>query len=173
MSMPTKAETALMSRDENDVVALTHHPAILDAEAEALVEARTRLRALLDKERTLVRGLRRSIRGKAETRGGSFPGDVDKPARRKQVLAAALKRLSRELSRREALAAREATRDAARKALALKQAADGNQRPPSRTADEGMRAITSDRRRTRVPGAKIGSISQQTKNAQAARDNRG
>ncbi len=175
MTLPLKTERALMKRDEMEIVSQTHHPAIHDVEDKALTEVRLRVRDLLDKERTLVRGMRRSIRGKADARGGSFPGEVEKPAQRKQVLAAALKRLNKELSRRRAIEAREATKDAARRALALKSAATATGGPPDgggRTASEGMRSVENQKRRTSVNRAKVGSVSQQTKNAQAARDAR-
>ncbi len=172
MALPIKAEAGLMKREEVEILAQTHHPAILDAEDKALAEVRLRLRDLLDWERTLVRSLRRSIRGKAESRGGSFPGNVEQPARRKQVLAGALQRLNKELARRNAVEAREAMKDSARRALAMKAEAGGDARPSGRTAGRGMRSIESDKRRTRINRDKIGSISQRTKSAQAARDNR-
>lgn len=37
----------------------------------------------------------REVRGKAEARGGSFPGTVDRPLHRKQLFAAALNRMKR------------------------------------------------------------------------------
>lgn len=173
MTLPLKTEQALMKRDEIEILSRTHHPAIHAAEAKALTETRLRVRDLLDKERTLVRSLRRSIRGKADARGNSFPGEVEKPARRKQVLAGALKRLNRELSRRQAVEAREATRDASRRALALKEASGADNAPRGgRTAKEGMRPVENKKRRTSVNRDKVGSISQRTKKAQAAKDAR-
>ena len=44
--------------------------------------------------------------------------------------------------------------------------------PTGDTAGEGMRPSPNERRRTRVPPARIGRVSQATKNAQAARDAR-
>jgi hypothetical protein len=44
--------------------------------------------------------------------------------------------------------------------------------PTGETPSEGMRALPNRRRRTRVPPARIGSVSQATKNAQARRDAR-
>jgi hypothetical protein len=62
---------------------------------------------------------------------------------------------------------------AARRALAMRRAAQFPSRPPTGdTAGEGMRPSPNQRRRTRVAAAKIGRISQATKNAQAARDAR-
>ena len=71
------------------------------------------------------------------------------------------------------LEARTAHVEAARRALALRRAAQFPTRPPpGDTPSEGMRPLPSRRRRTRVPPAKIGSVSQATKNAQARRDAR-
>ena len=71
------------------------------------------------------------------------------------------------------LEARTAHMEAARRALAMRRAASFLPRPaPGDTDGEGMRALPSQRRRARVPPAKIGRFSQATKNAQAARDAR-
>jgi hypothetical protein len=63
--------------------------------------------------------------------------------------------------------------EAARRALAMRRAA---QFPPARqggdTSSEGMRALPSQRKQTRVSPAKIGLVSQSTKKAQASRDSR-
>ena len=67
------------------------------------------------------------------------------------------------------LEAREANIAAAHRALAT-------QFPPHPSsgdrASEGMRPLPSQRRRTREPPAKLGSVSQATKNRQAADDAR-
>ncbi len=123
--------------------------------------------------RTLVRAKRRETRGKGTPRGGSFPGTAEHPLERKQVFAAALKRVNREIDRMQKLEARAAHVEAAHRALAMRRAAQFPPRPATGdTASEGMRALPSQRRRTRVPPARIGSVSQATKNAQAARDAR-
>src|SRR5262249_26254790 len=123
------------------------------------------------KERTLAREKRRQARGKDTPRGGSFPGTAEQPLRRKQVFAAALKSVNREIDRLHKLEAPAAHVEAARRTLATRPAAQFPARPPAAdTASEGMRALPNRRRRTRVPPAKIGSVSQATKNAQAARD---
>ena len=62
---------------------------------------------------------------------------------------------------------------AARRALAMRRAAQFPSRPPAGdTAGEGMRPSPNQRRRTRVAPGKLGRISEATKNAQAARDAR-
>ena len=172
MSIPCKFERSVLSYDEHEIVLRSHHPEIYDAGLDDLKALRQRLRDMRDKESTLAREKRRQARGKKTPRGGSFPGTDEHPLRRKQVFAAALKRVNREIDRMHKLEAR-AHVEAARRALAMRRAAQFPARPPSGdTASEGMRALPSRRRRTRVPPAKIGSVSQATKNAQAARDAR-
>jgi len=174
MSVPCKFERSLISHEENETIRLTHHPAIYDVGAAELEAIRSRLRKMHDKERTLSRQKRREARGKKEARGASFPGTAEHSSQRKQVLAAALKRVNRELSRLHNLAARTANIEAARKALALRRAANFIPYPSAGdTANEGMVPRPSTRRRKIVTGAKIGRVSQATKAAQARRDVRG
>jgi hypothetical protein len=173
MSIPCKFERSVLSHDEHEIVLRSHHPSIYDAGLDDLRALRKRLRDMHDKERTLAREKRRQARGKATPRGGSFPGTAEHPLRRKQVFAAALKRVNKEIDRMHKLETRGAHVEAARRALAMRRAAQFPARPPSGdTAGEGIRALPSRRRRTRVPPAKVGSVSQATRNAQAARDAR-
>jgi hypothetical protein len=67
-----------------------------------------------DKERTLASENRRAVRGKGAQRGASFPGTAEHPLRRKQVFAAALKRVNREIDRMHKLEVRTAHIEAAR-----------------------------------------------------------
>ena len=173
MSIPCKFEHSLLKHDEREVILRSHHPEIYDAGRDDLKTLRQRLRAMRDKERTLARAKRREARGKGAPRGGSFPGTAEHPLQRKQVFAAALKRVNREIDRMQKLEARTAHIEAARRALAMRRAAQFPPRPPAGdTPGEGMRARPSRRRHTRVPAAKIGRVSQATKNAQAIRDSR-
>ena len=173
MSIPCKFERSILSHDEYDVVSHSHHPAIYDAGLDDLKALRQRLRDMRDKESTLARAKRREARGKGMPRGGSFPGIAEHPLQRKQVFAAALKRVNREIDRMQKLEVRTAHIEAARRALAMRRAAQFPPRPPAGdTPSEGMRAQPSQRRRTRVPPAMVGRASQATKNAQAVRDTR-
>jgi hypothetical protein len=174
MPVPCKFERSLLSHEEYETIRLTHHPAIYDVEVAELEAMRTRLRKMRDKERTLGRQRQRERRGKAEARGASFPGTAEHASERKQVFAAALKRLNKELGRLHNLAARTAHVEAARKALALHRAANFMTYPPAgAVANEGMVPNASARRRKIVTGARIGRVSQATKVAQAVRDARG
>ena len=173
MSVPCKFERSILSYDEHEIILRSHHPEIYDAALDDLKSLRQRLREMRDKERTLAREKRRAVRGKGAQRGANFPGTAEHPLQRKQVFAAALKRVNREIDRMRKLEVRAAHVEAARRALAMRRAAQFPTPPPTGdTSSEGMRALTNRRRRTRVPRAKIGSVSQATKNAQAARDAR-
>ena len=57
-----------------------------------------------DKARTLARENCRAVRGKGTQRGASFPGTAEHPLRRKQVFAAALKRVNSETRQKRTLA---------------------------------------------------------------------
>src|SRR5262252_7979068 len=173
MTIPCKLERSLLSFEEQQVIARSHHPEIYESALTDLKALRQQLRDLRSKARTLALAKRREVRGKGPARGASFPGTAEHTLRRKQVFSAALKRVNREIDRMHKLEARATHVEAARRALAIRRAAQFPARPPSGdTASEGMRALPNRRRRTRVPPAKIGSVSQATKNAQAARDAR-
>lgn len=174
MATSLRSERSVLKHDEYEAVRSSHHPVIYELDGKALHGLRVRLRGLHDKERTFSRQKHREKRGKAEARGGSFPGTADQPQRRKQIFAAAIKRVNKELERLRKLEARSANVEAAHRALALKRANNFVHHPSSdETPDEGMNPVNNRRRRTKVPPAKIGSVSQQTKNAQARRDARG
>src|SRR5262245_8582687 len=117
MSVSCKFERSLLSHEEHEFVRVTHHPAIYEHDVEGLKALCVRVRGLRDKERTVVRQKQREHRGKAEPRGRSFPGTIEHPLQRKQIFAAALKRVNKELGRIHKLAARTAHIEAARRAL--------------------------------------------------------
>jgi hypothetical protein len=174
MSVPCKFERSLLSHDEYETVRLTHHPAIYEVEPAELEGMRSRLRRMRNKEQTLGRQKRREARGKIEQRGASFPGTAERPFQRKQVFAAALKRVNKEIDRIRNLAARTAQVETARQALAQHRAANFVPYPSAGdTAGEGMVPRLSTRRKKIIEGAKIGRVSQATKAAQAVRDARG
>jgi len=173
MAMSCKLERSLVSHEEYDVIRTSHHPEIYDLNLPDLEKLRGRLKQMRDKEQTLARQKQRERRGKAEPRGASFPGTSEQPMKRQQIFAKALKRLNNEIKRTRYLEARAANVDAARRALAMRRAANFSVHPAAGdTANEGMTPRPSRRRMTKVPGKRIGSISQATKVAQARRDSR-
>jgi hypothetical protein len=173
MTIPCKFERSVLGHDEHEIVRRSHHPGIYEVGLDELEELRRHLRDLRDRERTLARQKRREVRGKGAPRRGSFPGTAEHPLQRKQVFSGALKRVNKEIDRMEKLAARSAHVEAARRALALRRAAQFPPPPPGgQTANDGMRPLPSRRRKTVVPPDRIGRVSQATKAAQAARDAR-
>ena len=171
MSIPCKLERSILSYDEHEIILRSHHPEIYDAALDDLKALRQRLREMRNKERTLAREKRRAVRGKGAQRGASFPGTAEHPSRRKQVFAAALKRV-RDRSHAQARVANRAYRSGPPRSRHAPCGSVSYRPPTGDTSSEGMRALPNRRRRTRVPPARIGSVSQATKNAQAARDAR-
>ena len=143
MSIPCKFERSILSYDEHEIILRTHHPEIYDAALDDLKALRQRLREMRNKERTLARENRRAVRGKGAQRGASFPGTAEHPLQRKQVFAAALKRVNREIDRMHKLEARTAHIEAARRALAMRRAAQFPARPPERRHSERRHAGTA------------------------------
>lgn len=170
MSIAKKAEKALLDHDEWTLVETTHVPKLATLTPQDLAAARTRLRALGDKERSLAHQVRRASRGKAEQRGGSFPGTYQRPKERKQVFAQAVRRLNSEAERRDAIASREAIVAQQSALLAARRARPSRRPANTPTASEGTSAITSSRSTARITGKRVGSVSQQNKRTQAKRD---
>lgn len=174
MSECYKYERSLFSYEEFEPVHKTHHPFIYDLDIDELSRTCSDLRSMREKERTLARQRSREVRGKTEPRGSSFPSTADQPRKRKQVLSAALKRVNKELKRQLKLQAKSRNVEAARLALALRKEANFGHHPQAGVNySEGIKSLPSRRRRWVTPKAKVGSISQMTRNAQAARDSRG
>lgn len=173
MAQSIKHERSVMTHEEFEILSRSHQPALREVDDEALVEARRAITDLRSKERTFVRRLRRTAKGRAEPRGSSHPGEVERPSQRKQFFSAALKRLNAELTRRRKIDARETLKASAQKALELKSDARRTARPaPTRSSSRGMRPIESGKTDDPLFRATVGRVSQRTKNAQAAKDNR-
>lgn len=101
MSRTITAERALLGEADYAVVADSHHPTLATLDAAALAALEARLTELHDRTRDLVRQRRKEVRGKEIPRGaGPVPAEPNL-AEKKQVFAAALKRIGREKARRE------------------------------------------------------------------------
>jgi hypothetical protein len=173
MAISCKRERSLVSHEEYGMIRASHHPEIYALDLPGLEKLRGRLKQMRDRERSLARQKQRELRGKAEPRGGRYPGTAEQPLKRKQVFANALKHLNKEIKRTRQLEARSANVDAARRALAMRRAANFSAYPAAGdTANEGMNPQPSRRRMTKVSGKRIGMTSQATKVAQARRDSR-
>jgi hypothetical protein len=170
MSIPVSHERRLLSDSEFAVIARSHYPGLSGLDRPDLIELAKSVRGFRNKARDVYHHRRRVARGKADPRASQAP-DNENLTRKKQVFASALKRVNRELTRQNDLARPRSQGELSREALATLRASLVSHRPaPGRTADEGMRAIPSGRRRTRVSPRKVGSVSQANKNAQARRD---
>lgn len=170
MAISKKTEKSLLDHDEWTLVEQTHKPALATLEQDALEAARKRLRDLRAKERDLGHEKRRIARGKAEPRGGSFPGTYARPKQRKQVFAHALRRVNDELGRRSAAASRNRIVESQSRALAAKRAAPKRRPANTATASGGVTPVENPKRATKVPGAKVGSVTKQTARSQAKKD---
>lgn len=171
MAINNRRELSLLSHEEAELIGGSHHPALGKLDRKALQEAGKRLRELRSKERGFARQKTRESKGKAEPRGGSFPGTADRPQERKQIFSAALKRVNRQQTRLNVEEAKAAHIESARRALKLRQANPPPARPKSgKTADKGLNPVENTKTQSKVPPAKVGSVSQATKNAQAKRD---
>lgn len=173
MSMSLKEEYALLKPDEIALLRSTHHPELYDLQRKDLVALQARLRDLRGKAKTVTHQKQREARGKAEPRGRAFPASAEQPTKRKQVFAAAVKRVNNELRRLAQLDAKAHHVEAAQHALAqLRASKFTSVVPESRTEGSGMQPQESSRRRRVLPRAKVGSVLKQNKVAQAIRDAR-
>jgi hypothetical protein len=169
MTMAAASERRFLSHEEAEIVGATHYPALADVDAEGLRQSQGRLRDLRDKAGAIARRKRREAAGQRDR--GSVADAGQHAARRKQIFSQALKRANRQLERLDHAAARARTARGVQKALALKRREESAERPgPGRHARTGMRPNPSLRRAMGVPGAKVGSVSQAGKAAQARRD---
>lgn len=175
MGIAFAAERRLLAEDELEPIQRSHFPLLEGLDRNALVDLARWLRDRRDRARDLVRDRRRVGRGKAEPRGGA-PGPGPHAERgmaaKKQVFAGALKRVNAKLE--AVLAEEKRARNAARlhAALARKQAAASHHPDGGATPRAGGRALRSRVPRPTIHGARIGSVSQAGRVAQARRDAR-
>lgn len=149
MSVSRRREQRLLDTNEADLVARSHRPH-LSAEGDAEISELIRLlRERRDRARDVSRRQRREVRGKAAPSGTRPASDNSGTREKAALLAAAVKRVSRERERR-----RSTTASHARRALAMKRAAGdpAANRPTSRASNEGMRSLSDD---TRAPSGAL------------------
>lgn len=170
MTISVKSEKALLNHEEWELVSSTHHPALGGRSDAELQAARKRLRDLHAKEQGFARHKRRVGKGSAEARGGSFPGTAERPAQRKQVFAQAIRRVNSEIERRDARTTREQSVSNHKLALARRRAATSSRPANTQTARKGPAKVENTRSRSKVTGARVGSVTKQTARAQGKRD---
>jgi hypothetical protein len=171
MARSIKQERRLLGADELTLVEKTHHPALGLLPDRDLAELRKLVRERRDRAQDIAARQRRELRGKAAPKGARAATDSGTREKR-DILAAAMQRLNKEVARRQAKAARQALIDGAKRALELRRTSESKTaRPSGRTANEGINPKSAPAYTLRHP-AKAGAISQRNKNMQAKRDSR-
>ncbi|MFC0384699.1 hypothetical protein [Muricoccus vinaceus] len=99
MADTAAAERRILTEPEYAVVAETHHPALGTRSREELRALAEQLSAMDAKVREITRQRAREKRGKAVAPAGGPAPEEAGAARRKQVIAAAIKRLNRQIAR--------------------------------------------------------------------------
>ncbi len=170
--MGTRTEDRILTGAERDAVRQSRHPDLQALDRDAVLALARRLREYRDKARDMARDRRRAQRGKAEPRGATPPPAEEGLLVKKQVFAAAMKRVNSRIAVLEAEGRRGRSTEFLREALARKRAAPRHHPGSGRTSGRGMRPLDEKRRMTDVNPGQVGSVSQQVKNDQAARDSR-
>lgn len=176
MSISISDERRYLAADEIEVVGRSRQPALGGMSDDELDETLRLIRSWRDKARDTSRQQRREMRGKSTPRGARPAADNTGTTRKREVLAAAVKRLNKERQRRRERAAQASLRSNLERALEMRRAAQTRRRAriPSggRTADKGMTSTPSDERTVKADPRETGRISQFVKSSQARRDSR-
>ncbi|MEO3475060.1 hypothetical protein AAFN86_24585 [Roseomonas sp. CAU 1739] len=167
MATSIAAERRLLG-DDFATVAPSHYPALSELPAEEVLALARTLREQRNRLRGMVHGNRRARRGKGEARATA--GNDTALARRKQVYAAALKRVNHRLDALHGQARRAWHAAALREVLARKRAAVAPHPGAGDAAGQGMHAKPSRKRTVRTDPREIGRVAQFVRNAQAKRD---
>ncbi|MBP0446373.1 hypothetical protein J8J14_16485 [Roseomonas sp. SSH11] len=171
MANTIRQERRILTDAEFETVAASHYPAICDMPREELVSLARRLREYHGKARDLTHHRRREQRGKAEPRGTTPAPSEAGTSRKKQVFAAALKRLNRQIARLDDLDRGPSQGEIARRALEMKRANQRRHHPSAgRSAGRGMQARPSTAPTLRTDPREIGRVSQFVRDAQLRRD---
>lgn len=174
MGVEFTAEQGLLAESELAPVRQSHYPMLEELPREDVVELVRWLRGQHGRVRDIIRDRRRVRRGKAEPRGATPDTPSERGlAAKKQVFARAMKRVNARLEQISAAAKRARAVAAMQAALHRKHTGAVHHPVGGQTASQGMRALPHRKARPIVHGAKIGSVSQAVRNAQAARDTRG
>ena len=169
MATSQREERELLGHDAFALIAPSHQPAIAALPPEELRTLATRLRAEHEKLRDLIREGKRAKRGKGDARAAAN-AEVGKATRRKQVYAAALKRVNSRFEQLTHERRREEHRAALKEALARRQAQRAQHPAAGFGASAGMQSKANAKGRNHVHGARLGSVSAQNKRSQARRD---
>jgi hypothetical protein len=175
MAMTQKEEARALDAQERDLVQKSHHPALQDLSDEDLSNLVKLVRERRDKAKTQANQRRREMRGKGAPKG-AVPSKSDEGSKAKlAVLAMAVRRLNSEIERRRRLMAAVTHVASARKALAMKEASEGNGGGAafsSRRAHDGMRNLVSRKRQQLINPMERGRLRKAAAVAQAKKDAR-
>lgn len=143
MSVSRRREARVLDATETALVQRSHRPELAEVDDTGLAELTRLLRDRRDRARDVSRRQRREVRGKAAPSGTRPATDNTGNREKAAVLAAAVKRVSKESERRRVAGARHNLASSARRALAMKAAAGNpaDNRPSSQTANDGMQSI--------------------------------
>ncbi len=148
MAPAKREDERLLSKEEQNLVAQTRHPIIKALAGHDLLEIIKQLRERRDRAREFGRYKRRELRGQSgasDMTVASMPtaSESDGHRTKRTLLSGALKRANKEAERRRVTNARSANVSNAKRALAMKKAADTDTQwpPATRTAHEGMQPI--------------------------------
>lgn len=170
MAFTRKDEDRVLSAEERDLVAQTHHPEVAALPDDELANLRKLVRERRDRAIAIARHQRREMRGKVDAKGAArVTGDAGSRLKA-SVLAQAVKRLNNEAARRQRKAARVRLVANMRRALDMKRRAAEPSHPQSRTAHQGMKSKPSRKAEQIADPREIGRVSQFVKDAQARRD---
>jgi hypothetical protein len=170
MSLPIATEQRMLSEAEFEVVKQTHYPDICSLSKDELAAAR-RLRDYRNEAGDIACQQRREMRGKAAARGARPAGDNTGTLVKKQIFAAALRRLNREVKRVDQDERHASQSEHARRALELKRADRVRHHPSAgRTASRGMQPVPNQTAPEIADPREVGRVSQFVKAGQARRD---
>lgn len=173
MSISRRQEDRALDKAEQELVANTHHPALQDLADKELSSLTKLVRERRDKARGEVLRRKREIRGKAAPKGAEAATSAVGNKAKLEVLAAAVRRLNAERSRRERMAAQVSQAEMSRQALQLKRASSDEDGPANtRHAHKGMRNVASTRRENLIRPMELGRQRKAAAVAQAKRDSR-
>lgn len=146
MARTRREEDRLLTTEEREIVAQTHHPVLGGLDDSDLAALIKRLRDRRDRAQGIARQQRREMRGKSAPAGARAASDDTGSQEKGAVLSAALKRVNKERTRRQNAGASSELSRNARRALRQAKAAESDKppRPDSRTADEGMQPIVNE-----------------------------
>jgi len=100
MSRSRKEEERFLSKDEQEFVSKSHHPEVKNLGDSELADLVTRLRERRDRAREIAQRQRREMRGKSAPSGAKASADNTGSREKAAIIAAALKRVSKERERR-------------------------------------------------------------------------